>query len=333
MERLSAILQGIWPGPSRSFSHATRDGKWTNTNMRQTASTADLRAQVSVPRSPLFSQRQPMERPRSTVGYPNGDNGPAGKHQPEMSQPEQAEPATRLTVPDTHQRRKSDSYTVGACYHEGDHRPQHEPKRFYSQAPSRPQFEVDQQYTDPDYHHQQQAALYYQEQYYSHQHDQFIQEQYIQDKHIQQQRAKQQQEEEAARTYVKRKPGNFLKNLFRTRPEAAPAQEFPKDPLPRNATKLDAICNYHLAQLDRIQQELIQLNHNIDSLRAIFQSVCEDENMDAYDGTRYLLEERVTNAIMSRNSLAKFVTFHLQEVERILVRKAELGFQNSIPNL
>lgn len=320
MERLSAILQGIWPTPSRSFSHATREGKWTNTNMRQTASSADLRASVSVPRSPV---REPIERPRSTVGYPNGENGPAGKHQPEMSQPEQAEPTTRLAVPDIHQRRKSDSYTVGARCHKGDHRPQHEPKRFYSQAPNRPQFEVD----------QQQAAQYYQEQYYSQQHDQFIQEQYIQDKHIQQQRAKKQQEEEAARTYVKRKPGNFLKNLFRTRPEAAPAQEFPKDPLPRNPTKLDEICNYHLAQLDRIQQELIQLNHNIDSLRVMFQSVCEDETMDAYDGTRFLLEERVTNAIVSRNSLAKFVAFHLQEVERILVRKAELGYPNSIPNL
>lgn len=325
MERLNAFIQSLRGPPPRSFEHATRDGTWVAANdMRRRASAGDLLAD-SIHRSPLvpdFEMGPPQLKPKSK----------SAKHQVK-AQPEERQSEQRVSNRPQYEHRSLESYGEAVRREAEEHRRLRKPHELN---------EEERQYLEEHRLQQQRDEQYYQEQLYAQQQHQYHQQQFIQEQHAQEQRLQQQQQQQQLQQQQqealknnnnKRKTSGFLKTLFRGSPGGPPAQDLPKDPLPQNSTKLDALCNYHLGQLDRIKRELKQFNRNIDQLKLTFQNMCRDVEMDAFDGTRFLMEERIKTSTLSRNALAKFVAFHLQELERLLVRKLELGHASSVPNL
>jgi hypothetical protein len=123
-----------------------------------------------------------------------------------------------------------------------------------------------------------------------------------------------------------------FRDLFRSQPNsnASNTGGLPIDHLPRNNALLDGLANYHLGQLDRLKRELKQHNRNIDHLSVTYSDLCRRGDMK---GTADMLKHRIRGALNSRNLLSRFVAFHLQELERILELKGELGLGKPVPNL
>ncbi|KAL1954265.1 hypothetical protein VTO42DRAFT_1451 [Malbranchea cinnamomea] len=142
---------------------------------------------------------------------------------------------------------------------------------------------------------------------------------------------RQEQRQEQTGKIGKRKTSGFsFRHLFRWRPSTPPPDELPKDPLPHDSSKLDGLVNYHLGQIERIKRELKHFNRTIDQLTLTYMNMAENGEMP---GTTYYLDERIKVAVNSRNLLSRFVAFHLQELERILILKLELGQGRPVPNL
>jgi hypothetical protein len=130
----------------------------------------------------------------------------------------------------------------------------------------------------------------------------------------------------------KRKTPFSFRDLFRSQPNGNTSNTggLPLDPLPRNNALLDGLANYHLGQLDRLKRELKHDNRHIDQLSVTYADLCRRGDMK---GTADMLKHRIRLAMNSRNLLSRFVAFHLQELERILELKGELGLGKPVPNL
>ncbi|KAM5439624.1 hypothetical protein MferCBS31731_004380 [Microsporum ferrugineum] len=102
-------------------------------------------------------------------------------------------------------------------------------------------------------------------------------------------------------------------------PSCAPPS--PRDELPKDFVALDGLLNYHLSQLDRIKKEIREHNTTLDQLAYTLANMSAPEVQCAAMYMNWRLQG-VRNA---RNLLAKFVAFHLQEIDRISALKLEMG--------
>ncbi|KAG5203942.1 hypothetical protein GTR04_7329 [Trichophyton interdigitale] len=103
-------------------------------------------------------------------------------------------------------------------------------------------------------------------------------------------------------------------------PSSAPPS--PRDELPKDFVALDGLLNYHLSQLDRIKNEIKEHNTTLDQLSYTLANMSTRPEVQCaamYMNWRF---QGVRNA---RNLLAKFVAFHLQEIDRISALKLEMG--------
>lgn len=131
----------------------------------------------------------------------------------------------------------------------------------------------------------------------------------------------------------KRKGNAFsFKDLFRWQSVDHPpsSDQLPKDTLPHDSAALDGLVNFHLGQLERIKRELKHYNRTSDQLTVTYAGMCERSEMP---GTTEQLKQRIQGVLNARNLLSRFVMFHLQELERILSLKTELGKGRTVPNL
>ncbi|EFQ98278.1 hypothetical protein MGYG_01311 [Nannizzia gypsea CBS 118893] len=96
----------------------------------------------------------------------------------------------------------------------------------------------------------------------------------------------------------------------------------PRDELPKDFVALDGLLNYHLSQLDRIKSEIKEHNTTLDQLGYTL------ANMSTRPEVQYAamyMNWRLQGVRNARNLLAKFVAFHLQEIDRISALKLEMG--------
>jgi hypothetical protein len=125
-------------------------------------------------------------------------------------------------------------------------------------------------------------------------------------------------------------PMSFL-DLFSTGATVSSAPPLsPRDPLPGDSIKLEGILNYHLSQLDRIKRELREHNTTIEQLAYTLADLATHPEMKYTAGRLVARIQGVRNA---RNLLAKFVAFHLQEIERIMSLKRSFEDSNKMPNM
>ena len=125
-------------------------------------------------------------------------------------------------------------------------------------------------------------------------------------------------------------PMSFV-DLFSTGTPVPPIPpRSPRDPLPNDSTKLEGILNYHLSQLGRIKRELREHNTTIEQLAYTLADLTAHPEMQYTAGRLVARIQGVRNA---RNLLAKFVAFHLQEIERIMLLKRSFRDSKKIPNV
>ncbi|KAF3491446.1 uncharacterized protein GIQ15_00963 [Arthroderma uncinatum] len=105
----------------------------------------------------------------------------------------------------------------------------------------------------------------------------------------------------------------------RSPPSSPPS---PRDELPRDFVALDGLLNYHLGQLDRIKREIKEHNTTLDQLSYTL------SDMSTRPEVQYAamyMNWRLQGVRNARNLLAKFVAFHLQEIDRVSALKQEMG--------
>lgn len=113
-------------------------------------------------------------------------------------------------------------------------------------------------------------------------------------------------------------------------PAPATPPPSPRDILPVDGMKLEGILNYHLSQLDRIKRELREHNTTIEQLDYTLADLATHPEMQY---TTERLVARIQGVRNARNLLAKFVVFHLQEIERIMLLKCSLKDSKKIPDM
>ncbi|EEP82425.1 predicted protein [Uncinocarpus reesii 1704] len=104
----------------------------------------------------------------------------------------------------------------------------------------------------------------------------------------------------------------------------------PCDTLPYDHVKLDGLMNYHAGQLERIKREVIAQNETVEQLTYTLHDLRGHGDLEH---TSECLHARIQSLRNSRNRLAKFVMFHLRELERIdevkQVMREEQGQEHS----
>ncbi|KAK2746630.1 hypothetical protein FQN57_002974 [Myotisia sp. PD_48] len=105
-------------------------------------------------------------------------------------------------------------------------------------------------------------------------------------------------------------------------PSTSSTPSSPRDPLPEDNAELDGVLNYHLGQLDRIKREIVQYNTTLEQLNY---TITDMVNHPAIQHAATQLHDRLQGVRNARNLLAKFVVFHLQEIDRISSVKISMG--------
>ncbi|KAI1911633.1 hypothetical protein LOZ58_001042 [Ophidiomyces ophidiicola] len=102
-----------------------------------------------------------------------------------------------------------------------------------------------------------------------------------------------------------------------------------RDVLPRDRPNLEGLLNYHVAQVERIKREVDENNETIEQLMYTYYDMSHHAHLMH---TTEHLHARIQGVRNSRNRLAKFVLFHLQEMERIGEMKQVLnGHPHGLP--
>lgn len=102
-------------------------------------------------------------------------------------------------------------------------------------------------------------------------------------------------------------------------PPPSPTYEL-KDPLPNDAGSLDGLLNYHLSQLGRIKNEVINYNTTIEQLEYTY---CDIMNTTSKI-TSHMLWARIQAARLARDNLCSFAMFHVEEIDRIVQHKTTM---------
>lgn len=87
-----------------------------------------------------------------------------------------------------------------------------------------------------------------------------------------------------------------------------------RDPLPTDFTKLEGLQNFHVGQLERIKREVEFHNDSIGQMEYTFNDALQHSELR---NVAECLNARIQGLRNTRNRLAKFVLFHLHELERI----------------
>ncbi|KAK2841605.1 hypothetical protein FQN49_006090 [Arthroderma sp. PD_2] len=108
-----------------------------------------------------------------------------------------------------------------------------------------------------------------------------------------------------------------------TPPPRSPASPpSPRDDLPRDFVALDGLLNYHLSQLDRIKREIRDHNTTLDQLAY---TLADMSTRPEVQYAAMYMNWRLQGVRNARNLLAKFVAFHLQEIDRVSALKQDMG--------
>lgn len=108
-----------------------------------------------------------------------------------------------------------------------------------------------------------------------------------------------------------------------------PAPPTVRDELPKDHLKLEGLLNYHIGQLERIKREVDDHNATVEQLSYTHADMQQHEYLTHAAECLYARIQGIKNA---RNLLAKFVAFHIQEVERIAEVKHALKQKKVSPS-
>ena len=109
-----------------------------------------------------------------------------------------------------------------------------------------------------------------------------------------------------------------------------PPRHLPMDHLPSDMAALDGLINHHLAQVESLKRELKHYNRKADQFYLTYLDMVQRAE---FPGTTEMLKQRIQGLRNARNLLARFVQFHLQELERVIKVKQELGSGRPVPNV
>ncbi|KAK2790063.1 hypothetical protein FQN53_000719 [Emmonsiellopsis sp. PD_33] len=126
---------------------------------------------------------------------------------------------------------------------------------------------------------------------------------------------------------------SFLEHFSRSggAPSSSPPPlTSPGDVLPQDPGRLEGILNYHLSQLDRIKRELADHNETIEQLSYTLTDI---QGQDDMRHSTEKLRSRIQGVRNARNLLARYVAFHLQEIERIVALKCTMAGTKEMPNI
>ncbi|WEW54993.1 hypothetical protein PRK78_000420 [Emydomyces testavorans] len=104
----------------------------------------------------------------------------------------------------------------------------------------------------------------------------------------------------------------------------------PRDILPNDSSQLEGLLNYHVGQLERIKREVDMHNETIGQLTYTYYDMRQHSHLVHAAGCLYARIQGLRNA---RNRLAKFVLFHLRELERIDEAKGSLEKHRRASNM
>ncbi|EAS32466.3 uncharacterized protein CIMG_03490 [Coccidioides immitis RS] len=123
----------------------------------------------------------------------------------------------------------------------------------------------------------------------------------------------------------RRRTSQLLGEIFSAAELEAPGLlDSPRDDLPYDRLKLEGLVNYHVGQLERLKREIQGHNETIGQLACTLRSMRHKDHLVHAAGC---LNARIQGVKNTRNRLAKFVMFHLQEMERIEEFGRPLGFR------
>lgn len=107
---------------------------------------------------------------------------------------------------------------------------------------------------------------------------------------------------------------DVLRDVLTSERESATRPTSTRDPLPTDPTNLEGLQNFHIGQLERIKREVEFHNESIAQMEYTWNDAVQYSDLR---NVAECLNARIQGLRNTRNRLAKFVLFHLHELDRI----------------